>query len=105
MAEKKPDTPNGIICAICGEDKQPHHFTLFHRLSAEDEAFFINARRDVRNNYRNDVCWECNGGYRCLECGNVFPASDFRVQGRYCKHCKSKWKRPAKRAKFIKSPA
>lgn len=98
-------TPYGIICSVCGEDKPPYHFTLFHRMSAEDKAFFVNARRDEQGNLRNDVCWSCNGGYRCLQCGNVFPAEDFRVQGRYCKHCKSTWRRGSKVAGFRKSLA
>lgn len=80
-----------MICEICGEDKLPYHFVIIDS-SNEDKTFFVSAYRNDKNQPVKDVCWECNGPYKCLQCGQVKPAGEYRVGGRYCKVCKSTWR-------------
>lgn len=41
------------------------------------------------NGWKNMTCWECNGPYRCLGCGEIKAPSQFRVGGRFCQDCKA----------------
>lgn len=81
MAEKLPTTPDGIICKVCGVDKDPFHY--FKHSGKYTQDFFT-----TELGYTPGVCFECAGDYRCITCHEVKPASEFRVQGRICKACK-----------------
>lgn len=84
MAEKKADTPNGIICDTCGRDLPPSHF-YWHRGSKDHGGFFITDKA----RYSNKTCFECAAPYKCLGCGEIKPASEFRIGGRYCIACRN----------------
>lgn len=84
MAEKKPDTPDGIICDTCGRDLPPSYFYM-HRGSKNHGGFFITEKA----RYSNTTCFECAAPYKCLGCDEIKPASEFRVCGRYCTSCRS----------------
>lgn len=81
MADRKPETPFGIVCAVCGEDKP--HYNFFHFTGKYDESFFTRQR-----SAKSNVCFACGGPYRCIYCGDVKDASEYRVQGRVCKSCR-----------------
>lgn len=88
--ETERKSPFGMVCSVCGRDLPPYNFTQFRMTDDVDRRFFASARRD-KHGFVEGVCWECNGPYRCLQCGEVKPASEFRLQGRYCKDCKKGW--------------
>jgi hypothetical protein len=72
-----------MICSKCGQTKSDYHF--YSRLGKTFRVtrfFFINP------DFSPLQCWECNGDYRCLGCGEVKNASQFRVGGRFCHTCK-----------------
>ena len=79
MPKKLATTPDGIICRVCGEDKPPYHF--FKPRGKYNKAFFADGIPD------GHTCWDCAGDYRCLGCGHVKPAYQFRIQGRFCVDC------------------
>ncbi len=68
-------------CLTCGLDKAPYHFFSFR--GRYDKTFFANAQAKHGN------CFECNGPYQCIRCGQVKASSGFRVGGRVCLACKS----------------
>lgn len=82
MAERLPTTPDGIICKECGTDKPAYHY--FKHSGKYTQDFFT-----TELGYTNGVCFDCAGDYRCITCHEVKPASEFRVQGRICKACKT----------------
>lgn len=52
-------------CTVCHEDKELYHF------------------------YKGStVCFDCDGPYECIVCGELKPASEFRIQGQVCRDCK-----------------
>jgi len=82
MAKKKPETPDGMICSRCGQDKTPHNFFKF--MGKFDRDFFVSGIPA-----KSDVCWDCLGGMKCIECGGVYPSTEFKVNGRVCRTCKN----------------
>lgn len=85
MPEKKPDTPNGLICKVCGRDLPLYNFFKF--AGTYDRTFWVNF---PPLELQNHICFECAAPYRCIECGEIKGASEFRIQGQVCKTCKSK---------------
>jgi len=81
VSKKLDSTPDGIICVKCGQDKPAYHFFSFRGNYASE--FFANPQS------MNGQCFECNGPYKCIYCGVVQPADQFRVQGRVCLSCKT----------------
>lgn len=81
MPKKLDSTPDGIICSVCGEDKSPYHY--FKHSGKYNQDFFT-----TELGYTNGVCFDCAGPYRCIMCGQIKPASDYRLQGRICTSCK-----------------
>jgi hypothetical protein len=81
MTPKKPGSPDGIVCSRCGKDKTPHHFFKF--IGKFDRAFFVSGIPS-----KSDVCWDCLGDMKCIECGEVYPSTEFKVNGRVCRNCK-----------------
>lgn len=79
MPKKLETTPDGIRCHVCGEDKPRYHF--FSPRGRYNKEFFANGVPD------GHTCWDCGGDYKCLGCGEVKPAHQFRIQGRYCADC------------------
>lgn len=98
MAKKLDTTPDGIICAVCGEDKSPYHY--FKHSGKYTQDFFT-----TELGYTPGVCWECAGPYRCVVCEEVKPASEYRVQGRVCTACKTRLKELPKMARETASQA
>lgn len=81
MATKKEGTPDGIICSCCGQDKTPYNY--FNGKRGREMRYFI-----TNPAWSTTRCFQCNGDYRCLGCGVVQDASQFRVGGRFCQSCK-----------------
>ena len=67
-------------CETCGQTKDDYHF--FKHRNRYDREFFLNIQPET------DICWECAGPYRCIGCGEIKDASEFRVCGRLCADCK-----------------
>jgi len=67
-------------CLTCGFDKTPYHFFSFR--GRYTKAFFANPQAKHGN------CFECNGPYKCIQCGEVKHALNFRIGGRICDTCK-----------------
>lgn len=92
--EKK--SPDGMICRVCNRDLPLVHFYR-HLRGKEDylpnTGYFVSEYSLARS---NDVCFECASPYRCVECGEIKPAAEYRLQGRMCKACKSKRRKPAR---------
>ncbi len=82
MAKKSENSPDGIVCAVCGEDKAPYNYFNFR--NKYDREFWANG---IPGN--NNTCFDCAGPYRCICCHEVKPATEFRLQGRICKDCKA----------------
>lgn len=80
MPKKLATTPDGMICRMCGEDKPPYEF--FKPRGKYNKAFFAAGTPD------GHTCWDCGGPYKCLGCGQVKPAADYRIQGRFCSDCR-----------------
>lgn len=78
MDERK--TPIGMVCKVCGVDKDPYHF--FNYSGKYDRKFFVTG-------WQPGVCWECAAPYRCINCGQIQDADQYRVMGRICKTCKA----------------
>ena len=72
-------TAYGIICKVCGQDKEPYQFFIYS--GKYDREFFVTG-------HQPGACWECAGPYRCVVCHEVKPASEYRPQGRICNSCK-----------------
>ncbi len=68
-------------CRKCGQDKLDYHFFAFKGWYVKE--FFANPLS------LSGQCFDCNGPYKCLKCGEVKPASDFRIGGRVCVACKN----------------
>lgn len=68
-------------CSNCGQVKPDYHFFSFR--GKYDSAFFANPQA------LNGQCWGCNAPYRCISCGNVQTADQFRIHGRICVTCKT----------------
>lgn len=71
-----------MICSICNQEKQDYHF--FRHSGKYNQDFFT-----TEAGYRNGVCFECAGPYKCIQCHEIKPASEFRCQGRICQDCKN----------------
>lgn len=82
MAKKLDTTPDGIVCAVCGEDKPAYHY--FKHSGKYTQDFFT-----TEAGYTNGVCFDCAGPYKCISCGQIKPASEYRLQGRVCSECKN----------------
>ncbi len=84
MPKKLENSPDGVICSCCGQDKPAYHFySPYGKTTNVTRFFFVNSA------FSTTRCWECNGGYRCLYCGVVQDANQFRVGGRRCIGCKN----------------
>lgn len=81
MPKKLDTTPDGMICRVCGEDKPPYHF--FKPRGKFNKAFFANGVPD------GHTCFDCAGDYRCVGCGQIWPSTAYRLQGRYCEICRA----------------
>lgn len=81
MAKKLDTTPDGIICDTCGQDLPPYHF--FNPRGKFDRSFW------TRPVLTGKTCFACAGDYKCVQCQQVQPASEYRVQGRICRTCKT----------------
>lgn len=68
-------------CKCCNQNKPDYHFFSFRGTYLKD--FFANPLA------LNGNCFECNGPYKCICCGIVQDANQFRVNGRICITCKS----------------
>lgn len=92
MAEKLDTTPDGIICKVCGQDKDAYHY--FKHAGKYTQDFFT-----TEPGYTPGVCFSCAGPYRCVVCEEIKPASEYRLQGRVCKACKVRLKELPKMAR------
>lgn len=81
MAKKLDTTPDGIRCMKCGQDYPPYYF--FSPRGKYNKTFFASGIP------LSHVCWYCAAPYRCVQCGEIREASEFRVMGRICNHCKT----------------
>lgn len=97
MADKKPNTPNGMICKVCGRDLPLYHFFKFS--GVDDKSFWLHYPAPELQNH---ICFECAAPYKCIECGEYKDASEFRIQGMICKACKSKRRQRSRMAKSVK---
>ena len=70
-----------IQCSCCGQAKTEYNF-FNGKLNRETRYFITNPDWTPKH------CFTCNGPYRCLGCGVVQDASQFRIGGRFCHHCK-----------------
>lgn len=68
-------------CPKCEQEKPDYHFFAFRGNYLKD--FFANPLTLIGQ------CFDCNGPYKCVYCGVVQDASEFRVGGRVCNTCKS----------------
>lgn len=84
MATKLATTPEGIVCSCCGQDKPAYHF--YSRLG---KTFNVTRFFFVSPTFSVTQCWNCNGDYRCLGCGEIKVATEFRVGGRFRNDCKT----------------
>jgi hypothetical protein len=98
MPDKLPTTPDGIICKVCGVDKDPYHF--FKHSGKYTQDFFT-----TELGYTPGVCFACAGPYKCVVCECVKPASEYRLQGRVCESCKINLKNLPNMALAIAVPA
>lgn len=87
MTKKLETSPDGIVCANCGQDKPAYHFYSIRGKSTRVTKYFF-----ASPDRRGDQCWECNAPYKCISCGNEQAADQFRVGGRICITCKSSGK-------------
>lgn len=87
MADKLETTPAGIVCKVCGQDKPRYHY--FHHSGVYNKSFFT-----TQEGFTSGVCFDCASPYRCVSCGQVKPASEYRVQGRVCLECREASKMP-----------
>lgn len=71
-----------ITCSKCGQAK--HNYNFFRYINTFGRWFFITGVPAKSN-----VCFECAGPYRCLNCGETKDHTHFRVMGRICNECKS----------------
>jgi hypothetical protein len=73
-----------MICTCCNQTKPDYHFlSRFGKATSVTRFFFVNP------DFSPTQCWACNGDYRCLGCGVIQDASQFRVGGRFCIACKN----------------
>lgn len=89
MPKKYEDSPDGMICRKCGADKPPYNY--FNPRNKFNTEFFVNPPD-------GKTCFDCGGDYKCITCGEVKPASEYRCQGRICKGCKHSLSRTKTRA-------
>ena len=69
-------------CTQCQQDKSIYNFFNFR--GKYNRTFFTRPIEEI-----SGLCFDCAGPYRCLSCGAIQDASEFRLQGRYCHACKS----------------
>lgn len=67
-------------CSKCGQVKPDYQFFSFRGNYLNE--FFANPLT------LNGQCFDCNAPYKCICCGVIQDADQFRVQGRTCKTCK-----------------
>lgn len=72
-------------CPQCQNERSNYSFYSFRgNQHVAKSQFFTRPIEDI-----NGACFDCAGPYRCLTCGEVKDASEFRLQGRICHSCKS----------------
>ena len=69
-------------CVVCGEIKDDYQFFKF-RNKFNKEFFHAGIPQT------DGVCWHCAAPYKCVGCGEVKAADQFRIGGRYCVDCRT----------------
>lgn len=68
-------------CVKCGQAKDDYEFFSFRGNYLKE--FFANPLT------LTGQCFDCNAPYKCICCGIVQDANQFRVNGRICETCKT----------------
>lgn len=75
-----------MICKGCNHNKSNYHFFNFrNNYKVAKSTFFTRPIDEI-----DRLCFDCAAPYRCLGCGAVKGASEFRLQGRYCLDCRNR---------------